>query len=47
MLGDNRINKHKFHYDKNPVLIDDVNIDKILLSNKVSFSKKGYKYFIG
>ena len=27
--------------------MDDVNIDKILISNKVSFGKKGYKYFIG
>ena len=27
-------------------MVDDVDIDKIIASNKVSF-KKGYKYFIG
>ena len=27
--------------------MQDVNINKILVSNKVSFSKKGFKYFIG
>ena len=30
-----KIEKHKFHYHKNPVLMDDVDIDKILISNKV------------
>ena len=33
---------HKFYYNKNPILR---NLDKILISNKVS-CKKGYKYFI-
>ena len=28
-------------------MIDDVDIDNIFISNKVSFGKKGYKYFIG
>ena len=28
-------------------LIDDVDNDKILMSNKVSFGQKGYQYFIG
>ena len=28
-------------------LIDDVDIDKILISNKASFGQKGYQYFIG
>ena len=27
--------------------MQDVNINKIVVSNKVSFSKKGFKYFIG
>ena len=25
----------------------DVNIDRILVSNKVPFGKKGFKYFVG
>ena len=34
-FGDTQIEKHKFRY-KNPILIDDVDIDKILISNKGS-----------
>ena len=45
IFDDNGIDKHKLHYYKNPILIEDN--DKILISNKVSFGKKGYKNFIG
>ena len=47
---------HKFFqmnvYIKNknvigPISIKNVDIDKILVSNKVPFDKKGFKYFIG
>ena len=38
------IGKHKFHYYQNPVLIDDVDINKVIVSNKVAFRKKGFKY---
>ena len=34
------------HYHQNQFLINNVDIDKILISNKVSFGKKGCKYFI-
>ena len=37
--------KSKFHYHKNPTLVD-VDICKLLISEKVS-CKKAYKYFIG
>ena len=33
---------HKFHYHKNQILID-----KVLTSEKISFGKKGSKNFIG
>ena len=46
-FGNIRIGKRKFHYHKSPYLKDNVDIDKILISNKVSFGKKGYKYFTG
>ena len=46
-FGDTVIEKHKFQNHKNPILIDDVDISKIILSNKVSFGKKSFKYFIG
>ena len=32
---------------KNPISINDVDISKIVVSNKVNFGKKGFRYFIG
>ena len=46
-FGDIEVEKQIFHSHKNPVSIYDVNIDKIVISNKVSFGKRGFKYFIG
>ena len=45
-FGNIEIEKRKFPYLKSLILMDDVNIDKIIVSNKVS-CKNGYKYFIG
>ena len=42
---DTEINKHKFH--KRPIFINNVDIDTIVVSNKVFFSQKDFKYFIG
>ena len=39
-IGDIEIQKQKFNQ---PISIKNVNIDKIVLSNKVSFGKKGFK----
>ena len=36
-----KFDKHITHFNKN------VNINKIVVSNKVSFGKRGFKYFIG
>ena len=47
IFGDTGIEKRKFFHDKNPVLIEDVDIGEILIPNKVSFGTKGYKYYIG
>ena len=33
--------------NKRLILVKNVDMNKILLSNKVSFSKKGFKYFMG
>ena len=41
------IEKYKFYQDKSPILINNVNINKIVVSNKFSFGKKDFKYFIG
>ena len=46
-LGNIEMEKQIFHQHKRPISIKDININKIVISNKVSFSKKGFKYFIG
>ena len=32
---------------KTPIFLNDINIDIILVTNKISISKKNYKHFIG
>ena len=44
-FGDNTIEKHKFHQYKRPISIKNLDINKIVVSNKVFFSKKDFKYF--
>ena len=39
--------KQKFHSHKNPISKYDVNILRIVVSNKVPFSKKAFTFFIG
>ena len=46
-LGDIEIQKQKFHQHKGPISIKNIDINKIVVSNKVSFGKNGFKYFIG
>ena len=38
--------KNKFYLYKTLILLGDVNIEKVLLSNKISFGKENYKYFV-
>ena len=46
-FGDTEIERHKFHCHKNLILIDDAYINKITVSNKISFGKECCKFFIG
>ena len=46
-FGDNEIEKHKFQQYKRPISIKNTDINKIVVLNKVSFGKNGFKYFIG
>ena len=46
IFGENRINKRKFHYTKTPIWINNEDIHKTLVSDKIAFGKKSYKYFI-
>ena len=47
MFADTEIGKRKFHCHKNQILIDDVDINKTIISNKVLCCKRFFKYFIG
>ena len=44
---DIEIKKHKFHQHKEPISIKNIDVNKIAISNKVSFGKKWFKYLIG
>ena len=46
-FGDIEIQKQKLHQHKAPTAIKNMDINKIGISNKVSFGKKFFKYFIG
>ena len=46
-FGDIEIKKQKFHQHKRPISIKNIDINKTVVSNKVSFDKKKFRYFIG
>ena len=45
-FGDIEVEKYKCHQRKIPISIGAVDFNKIIVSNKVAFGKKGFKYFI-
>ena len=46
-FDDTEIKKYKFHQNKSPISINDIDINKIVLSNPLSFIKQDFLYFIG
>ena len=50
-FNDNEIGKKTnftaIYCHKAPIFLKDVDIEKVLVSNKISFGEKNYKYFIG
>ena len=42
-FGNTEVEKRQFHQNKNPILIYDVNIGKIVVPIKFPFAKKGFK----
>ena len=44
---DIRVNKKEFHKSKQPIDLDLVNVDQIVISDKFKHSDDGFKYFIG
>ena len=45
-FGDIEIEKQKFHQHIRPISIKNIDINKIVVSNKVYFGERGFKYFI-
>ena len=43
-FDDIEIGKYKFPQHKSPFLIDNIDINEIVVSNKVSFGEKDFKY---
>ena len=46
-FGDTEVDKRKFYRYKNRIFLNDVHVDNILVSKKISFGKKDFKQFIG
>ena len=46
-FDETEIEEYKFQQYKNPFSINDIDINEIVASNKFSFGKQDYKYFIG
>ena len=44
-FNDTEIEKQNFHQDKSLISISNIDINKIVVSNKVSCGKKGFKCF--
>ena len=42
-----RVNKKEFHKSKQPISLDLVNVDQIVVSDKFKHNDDGFKYFIG
>ena len=42
-----RVNKREFHKSKQPINLDLVTVDQIVVSNKFKHSDDGFKYFFG
>ena len=47
IFGDIKVVKDKFYCHKSTIFKKDVDIEKVLVSNKISCAEKKYKYFIG
>ena len=45
-FGNVEVNKKEYHASKQPIALDSVLINKIVVSDKFEHSDKGFKYFI-
>ena len=42
-FGDIEIEKNQFYHNKTHIFLKDVELEKVLVSNKISFGQKNYK----
>ena len=45
-FDDTKIEEYEFHQYKNPISINEININEIVASNNFPFGKQDFKYFI-
>ena len=46
-FDDTEIEEYRFHQYKRPISINNIDINKMIASNKFLFDKQDFKYFIG
>ena len=46
-VDNTEIEEYKYHQNKSPISINNIDINKIVVSNKLPFSKQDLKYLIG
>ena len=46
-FGDIETEKNEFYCHKTPIFLEDADLEKVLVSNKISFGEKNYKHFFG
>ena len=46
-FDDTEIEEYKFYQNKSPISINNIDNNKIVVSNKPHFGKQGFKYCIG
>ena len=46
-FDNSRVNKKEFHKSRQPINVDLVNSDQVVVSGKFKHSDDGFKYFIG
>ena len=42
-----KVNKKEFHKSKQPINLDSINVEQIVISDKFKHNDGGFKYFIG
>ena len=46
-FGNVRVNKKEFHKSKQPINLDFVKVDQIVVPDRVKHNDDGFKYFVG